>query len=180
MSCNVPMNTSHNYDAISSFFTWVLIFLKRSEILPTGVWFLHLHFGGQKPKKSYFNGHNMNFRDCTLYHLFPERKLTLNRENYSWTTFHSQSKTKKPNLHSGSHTKTGSQLRYATNTIYNSPGVKWLFLTNLKVAYTWNFFDGIISTGSLDHKTKECHFVPLGHFPEIGQIHNGGSRLGLP
>ena len=53
-------------------------------------------------------------------------------------------------------------------------------MTNLKVAYTWDFFDGIISTGSLDHKTKECHFVPLGHFPEIGQIHNGGSRFGLP
>ena len=50
----------------------------------------------------------------------------------------------------------------------------------LKVGYTWNFFDGIISTGSLDHKTKGCHFVPLGHFPEMGQIHNGGSRFGLP
>ena len=59
-------------------------------------------------------------------------------------------------------------------------GSNGCFMTNLKVAYTWNFFDGIISTGSLDHKTKECDFVPLGHFPEMGQIHNGGSRFELP
>ena len=59
-------------------------------------------------------------------------------------------------------------------------GSNGCFMTNLKVAYTWNFFDGIISIGSLDHKTKECHFMPLGHFPEMGQIHNGVSRFGLP
>ena len=112
MSYNVPVNTSHNYDVIASFFTWILPFLKRREILPTGAWFLHPHFGGQKPKKSHFKGHNMNFRDCPI----PQRKLTLKLENYSWTTFHSQIKTKKPKLHSGGHTKIEGQLRYARNT----------------------------------------------------------------
>ena len=70
-----------------------------------------------------------------------------------------------------------SVMKKKSNIVQGSNGC---FMTNLKVEYTWNFFDGIISTGSLDHKTKECHFMPLGHFAGMGQIHNGGSRFGLP
>ena len=50
---------------------------------------------------------------------------------------------------------------YLEGIVQGAPG--W----NLKVAYAWIFFDGIISTSPPDCKTNECHFVPLGKFRKV-------------
>ena len=50
---------------------------------------------------------------------------------------------------------------------------------NLKAAYTWICFDGIISTSPPDCKINECNFMALGHLPKIRQIQTGGFFVGV-